>query len=307
MHHEPVCCRSKDAEESLDYSTPRSSDVRRCRRRRIDLGLPRPTSRVTAGSGAGDSPSSAADSGSVARPTPLARRAPAAAAAGREATPQRSRVDSGDVDGSDDRPPATRPVAESVDSRPSRGSDEHGDLRTTVPRSPEPAAAAGGASRARSAMPPPRRQPTASQQRRPPTTTAARYGGNTAAAGPAGAPTTMSKSASQPSFLAMLVSGTAVTAARPAATCARDHVTADTRRVDDNAESTAANNHNDDNNNNEDDQDDDDEDDEMKRQRIEDWLQRLGTVVLERPPSPVIDDDVPLQTDTAIHIVYDGD
>ena len=112
----------------------------------------------------------------------------------------------------------------------------------------------------------------------------------------------MCKSVTHPSFLAMLVSGTAV-AGRDAAGV-RGHVTArtpNTRQADSNAESTT---NNDDNNNN---NEDDDDDDEMKRQRIEDWLQHLENVVLDRPASPVIDDDVPLQTDTAIHIVYDGD
>ena len=122
----------------------------------------------------------------------------------------------------------------------------------------------------------------------------------------------MTKSVSQPSFLAMLVSGTAVTgrdAGSPAGT--RGHVTArtpNTKRVDNNMDYTAHNDDDINDNNNEDDEDDgDDEDDEMKRQRIEDWLQHLETVVLDRPPSPVIDEDVPPQSDTAIHIVYDGD
>ena len=338
----PDSSRSKDADESLDSATPRSSDIHR-RQRRIDLGLPRssrPTSRVTAaGSGAGDSRSSAADSGSLARPTPagsLARRAAVAAAtAVHEATPPnaggRSRLSSGDAvrrldssrDGSDE-PTASgdrRAIADSVDSHPSRRSDDNGDQRTTRPTSPDHGcttrtAAGGGPSvRSRSAMPP-RRQLASSQQRRPPTTirpsTTTTSANNTAGA------LTMTKSVSQPSFLAMLVSGTAVPGrdAGPA-TGARNHVTArtpNTRRVDNNVECVANQNHadDDDNNNNKDEQqeeeeEEDDDDDVMKRQMIQDWLQRLETVVLERPPTPVIDDDVPLQTDTAIHIVYDGD
>ena len=85
-------------------------------------------------------------------------------------------------------------------------------------------------------------------------------------------------------------------------------MTPNTARADNKVESTETND-NDDNNNNkeEEEDDDDDEDDEMKRQMIQDWLQHLDTVVLDRPPTPIIDEDVPPQTDTAIHIVYDGD
>ena len=85
-------------------------------------------------------------------------------------------------------------------------------------------------------------------------------------------------------------------------------MTPNNRRVrDNNLESPTENDDDGDNNNVAEDDNDDDEDDEMKRQRIEDWLQHLDNVVLDRPPSPVIDEDVPPQTDTAIHIVYDGD
>lgn len=124
----------------------------------------------------------------------------------------------------------------------------------------------------------------------------------------------MPKSVSQPTFLAMLVSGTAVSGrdASPASR-ARDHVvdhvvdrTPNARRGynnnNNNVESTSIS---EEENNNDD--DDDDAEEEMKRQRIKDWLQHLETVVLDRPSSPTIDDDVPPQTDTAIHIVYDGD
>lgn len=121
----------------------------------------------------------------------------------------------------------------------------------------------------------------------------------------------MTKSASNPTFLAMLVSGRAV-AGRDSgpSTGARNHVTSGGEH--NNVQSIENKNDDDNNNNNEnenddEDADDDDEDDEMKRQRIENWLQHLETVVLDRPASPVIDDDVPPQTDTAIHIVYNGD
>ena len=315
----PDSSKSKDTPGSLDSATPRSSDIRR-RLRRIDLGLPhcsRPMARVAAaGSGAGDSRSSAADSGSVARPTQsgsLTRRAAVTAAIQQTTTSnvdERPRHSSGDVvpPVEADGPSATRGgeqrrTTDSVDSQPLRGSDDNGDLRATRPDSPgqrqvtRTGADGDPACLARPAMA--QRQLTFTQQRRPPTTT--RPVTTSKSAKTAGA-TTMCKSVTHPSFLAMLVSGTAV-AGRDAAGV-RGHVTArtpNTRQADSNAESTT---NNDDNNNN---NEDDDDDDEMKRQRIEDWLQHLENVVLDRPASPVIDDDVPLQTDTAIHIVYDGD
>jgi len=328
--------RSRDVDESPDSVTPRSSDIRRRQRRIIDLGLThssRPTSRVNAtGKGVGDSRSSAADSGSVARPIQsgsLARRA----VVQEVTTPnidERPRHSSGDVtrrvgwspDGSDG-PSATagrdqRQTVDSVDSQPLRGSDENGDSRALRPTSPDHCSASrtatgGGPScRARLAMT--QRQPTFTQQRRPLTTTI-RPSTTSKSAKTTGV--IMTKSVSQPSFLAMLVAGTAVTGrdAGPSAG-ARGHLTAKTRnttRADNNVEYTA--NNDDENNNNEEEEDDngddgggdDDDDDELKRQRIHDWLQHLETVVLDRPHSPVIDEDVPLQTDTAIHIVYEGD
>jgi len=117
----------------------------------------------------------------------------------------------------------------------------------------------------------------------------------------------MPKSVSQPSFLAILVAGTAV-GGRSAGPAAGDRNTPNTGPADIN---DCLENNGDNNNDNteeeEDDDDDDDEDDELKRQMVMDWLQHLESVVLERPTSPVIDADVPPQTDTAIHIVYDGD
>ena len=51
--------------------------------------------------------------------------------------------------------------------------------------------------------------------------------------------------------------------------------------------------------------DSDGDSDSIKERRILDWL--VGVEDAERPPSPCIDDDAPAQTDTAIHIVYEGD
>ena len=323
--------RSKDADGSLDNVTPRSSDVRR-RPNRIDLGIrhsPRPPSRVTAArSGAADSRSSAADSGSVPRPIQpgsLARRAVVAAAVQETTTPnidERPRHSSGDVtrrvgwsrDASVTRDrDRQRQTTDSVDSQPLRGSDDNADSRPTKPASPSQCPTtrtvptAGLSSRARTATL--QRQVTSAEQRRPAATTTVRPS-TTPKSGRTAGGLTMTKSVSQPSFLAMLVSGTAVSGRGAGA---RGHVTAktpNTERADNDAQCTETNDNGDDNNNNnnnENDDDDDDEDDEMKRQMIEDWLQHLDTVVLDRPPSPIIDEDVPPQTDTAIHIVYDGD
>ena len=64
-----------------------------------------------------------------------------------------------------------------------------------------------------------------------------------------------------------------------------------------------------------DDEDDDDpyrgdaatEEDEISmRERIIDWLLQLDGELVERPISPLIIDDGPLQSDTALHVVYDG-
>lgn len=325
----PDSSMSKDATESPDSATPRSSTEIRSRPRRIDLGLPhssRPTSRLTAGgSSAADSPSSAADSpGSVARPTrsgSLVRRAVVAAAAVQGTTPpnvdERLRQSSGDVgrrvgwshDCSDGQS-ATRGYeqrhnVDPLDIRPSRGSDENGNSRATRRNSPGTAANRAASCRVRSAMPPPRQQQA--QQRQPPTTAARPSTTSRTRA----AQLTMTKSVSQPSFLAMLVSGTAVPRPRDAGPAAgtRDHVTAGipSRTAEDNIIESTAKNDDDNNNNTNEDNNDDDDDDEMKRQWIEDWLQHLETVVLDRPSSPVIDEDVPPQTDTAIHVVYDGD
>lgn len=317
----PDSSMSKDAADSLDIASPRSSDIRR-RPRRIDLGLPhsaKPTSRVAAaGSGAADSTLSAADSGSVPRPTQSGSlsRCAAVAAAVQETIPtnnvgERSRLGSGDVkqrvgwshDSSDGlsatRSRNQRQTSDSVDSQPLRGPDENGDSPAMRRGSPATQNAAG-----RSRPPMVQRQLTFTQQRPPPTMT--RPSTTPKSARTTGA-MAMTKSVSHPSFLAMLVSGTAV-AGRDAgpSECSRGHVAArtpNTRRGDNNVESTA----NSEEENNNDDDDDDDEEDEMKRQRIEHWLQHLETVVLDRPSSPIIDEDVPPQTDTAIHIIYDGD
>jgi len=53
--------------------------------------------------------------------------------------------------------------------------------------------------------------------------------------------------------------------------------------------------------------DDEDEEETATRLRIEEWLEQMEGLVFEAPPTPEIDDDSPLQTDTAIHIVYEGD
>ena len=50
-----------------------------------------------------------------------------------------------------------------------------------------------------------------------------------------------------------------------------------------------------------------DEEEAATRRRIEEWIIELRDFEFERPPSPDIEDDEPTQTDTAIHIVYDGD
>jgi hypothetical protein len=49
-----------------------------------------------------------------------------------------------------------------------------------------------------------------------------------------------------------------------------------------------------------------DEEEAATRQRIMDWVEQLEGLVFDKPPSPIIEDDAPPQTDTAIHIVYDG-
>jgi hypothetical protein len=54
------------------------------------------------------------------------------------------------------------------------------------------------------------------------------------------------------------------------------------------------------------DEDEDEPTDEEKRQRIFDWLDGLDDENAEPPPTPEIDDE-PVQTDTAIHIIYKGD
>jgi len=316
---------SQDVAGSPDSTTPRSSDIRR-RTRRIDLGLPhssRPTSRVT-GAGAADSPTtSAADSGSVARPTRSVSTARCTAvAAVVETTPpnvdERSRISSGDParrvgwshDGSDG-PAATRgrdprQTTDSADSQPLRGSDENVDS-SGLPTAQNSTGGGGASSQPRPTMP--QRQPTATQQRRPATLTRPSTTPKSARTTTA---LTMTKSVTHPSFLAMLVSGTAVAKrdASPAAGARHHDVTARTRHRDNNVQpssnSEQDSNYNN-NDNNQDDDDDDDEEDEMKRQRIHHWLQHLETVVLDRPSTPIIDEDVPPQTDTAIHIIYDGD
>jgi len=115
----------------------------------------------------------------------------------------------------------------------------------------------------------------------------------------------------------MLVSGTAVTS--PAVRSRGDHVVVDrtpnsrlggggnNNNIGESTSNSEEPNNNDDDDNYVVDDEEDDEEDEMKRRRIENWLQDLETVVLDRPASPTIDEDVPPQTDTAIHIVYDGD
>lgn len=55
------------------------------------------------------------------------------------------------------------------------------------------------------------------------------------------------------------------------------------------------------------DDDEEDEEETATRQRIVSWIDDMDGIVFERPPSPLIDDDTPPQTDTAIHIVYEGD
>lgn len=51
-----------------------------------------------------------------------------------------------------------------------------------------------------------------------------------------------------------------------------------------------------------------DEEDRMRRERIITWLLELKRETVERPLTPVdIEDEPPEQTDTALHIVYNGD
>jgi len=54
-------------------------------------------------------------------------------------------------------------------------------------------------------------------------------------------------------------------------------------------------------------EDNEEDEENMKKERVIQWLLEIGRHNVERPVTPEIEDDGPLQTDTALHIVYGGD